>query len=102
MAQHVKLEDSKQVFKSVISQNVRIGKNCQITNSFIFPNTKICNNVVISHSIIGPNCHLKSKSKITFGSILGKGVIVESESFIENSLVQATEPGLCKLVYRLL
>lgn len=101
VGQHVALEDSKQVFKSVIGQNVRIGKNCQITDSFIFPNTTICNNVVISHSIIGPNCHLKPKSKVTFGSILGKGVVLENGSFIENSLVQATEPDCCKFVYGL-
>lgn len=99
VGQHATLDDSKQIFKSVIGQNVTIGKNCRITDSFIFPNTKICNDVVISHSVIGPICHLKTKSKITFGSILGKGVVVEKETIIENSLVQAVEPDCCKFFF---
>ncbi|XP_068906213.1 translation initiation factor eIF2B subunit epsilon isoform X2 [Tenebrio molitor] len=91
----VSIKDQKKIANSIIGDNVKIGENVQITESFVFANTSIDDNVVITHSIVGPNCQIKSKSKITLGSIIGKGVVVEKEGFIENSLVQATEPEDC-------
>ena len=92
----VHIKDNKNIINSVIGDNVHIGENVQIRDSFIFSNTKINDGVIVTHSVIGPNCEIKSKTKITVGSIIGKGVTLEKEHLIEDSLVQATEPENCK------
>lgn len=73
-----------------------IGQNVQIENSFIFAGAKIDDNVVITLSVIGANCHIKANSKILAGSIIGQGVIIECNSFIENGLVQSNRPSNCR------
>ncbi|KAJ3658200.1 hypothetical protein Zmor_009954 [Zophobas morio] len=91
----VHIKDNKKIINSVIGDNVHIGENVQIRDSFIFSNTKINDGVIVTHSVIGPNCEIKSKTKITVGSIIGKGVTLEKEHLIEDTLVQATEPENC-------
>lgn len=78
--------------RSVIGNDVKIGKNVKICNSFIFSGCTIGDNCSISHAVIGPNCFIKSKTLVTAGSVLGKGVCLESDLLIEDSLVQATQP----------
>ncbi|XP_008192840.1 translation initiation factor eIF2B subunit epsilon isoform X2 [Tribolium castaneum] len=92
----VVLNDNKKIANSIIGDNVTIGKNVQIEHSFILSNTKIADNVIITHSVIGPNCHIKANSRITASSIIGKDVVIENEQFIENSLVQSTQPENCE------
>lgn len=80
----------------ILGDNVTIDENVTITNSFVFSNTKIEKDVTISLSIIGANCIIKPKSKILAGSILGKNVQIEEGTFIEDALVQYTQPSECK------
>lgn len=86
------ISDNTQVAKSIIGENVKIGKNVTIEDSFIFSNTIIGNNCIIRHSVIGSDCVLKPGSKITCGSILGKGVQLPKDKFVEDSLVQSKKP----------
>ncbi|XP_060532026.1 translation initiation factor eIF-2B subunit epsilon [Cylas formicarius] len=82
--------------RTVLGSNVVTGASVKIEDSFVFENTKIEDGVVITHSIVGPDCLIKQNSRITAGSILGKGVVIEENTFIENSLVQANKPEDCE------
>ncbi|XP_076256049.1 eukaryotic translation initiation factor 2B subunit epsilon isoform X2 [Rhynchophorus ferrugineus] len=77
--------------KVIIGSNVTIGKNVKITDSFIFDNVQIEDDVVISLSVIGPNCIIKKGAKVTAGSILGKGVVINEDILITNVLIQSTK-----------
>ncbi|KAJ8919240.1 hypothetical protein NQ315_003823 [Exocentrus adspersus] len=86
------IDDTAHLCNSVLGENTFIGKNVRIEDSFIFSNCKIEDNVIITHSVIGSNCVVKSKSKVTAGTILGSGCVIERGLFVENSLVQMEEP----------
>lgn len=94
-----KIDDLALVQRSVLGYNVIVGKNCKIDESVLFSGCKIEDNVEISHSIIGPNCTVKTKSKVTAGSIVGEGSIIDKGLFVENSLVQSEKPDDCKYLF---
>ncbi|KAF2879036.1 hypothetical protein ILUMI_27130 [Ignelater luminosus] len=90
------ISDGSQISKSIIGENIKIGKNVIIEDSFIFSNTSIGDNCTIKHSVIGSDCILKPGNKVTCGSILGKGVQLPKDKFVEDSLVQSKKPeGAC-------
>ncbi|KAF7280795.1 hypothetical protein GWI33_005521 [Rhynchophorus ferrugineus] len=41
--------------------------------------------------VIGPNCIIKKGAKVTAGSILGKGVVINEDILITNVLIQSTK-----------
>ncbi|CAH0560261.1 unnamed protein product [Brassicogethes aeneus] len=90
--QNATISKSAKLNNVIMGDNVKIGENVDISNSFIFSNTKVEDNVTISLSIVGPNCLVKEKSKILAGTVLGKGVQIEKECFVEDALVQSTRP----------
>lgn len=67
-----------------------------IENSFIFDDVTIADNSVITYSVIGNKCTLQNNCKVTAGSVLGNGVKLNKESFVENSVVQSTKPVDCE------
>lgn len=89
-------DNSACLHNSVLGENISVGKNVRIEDAFVLSNCKIEDNVIITHSVIGPNCVIKSKSKVTAGTILGKGCVIEEATFVENSLVQAEKPEECE------
>ncbi|XP_023012406.2 eukaryotic translation initiation factor 2B subunit epsilon isoform X1 [Leptinotarsa decemlineata] len=91
IGQDTTIHESANLQRTVLGDNIKVGPNVTIKDSFILSNTKLEGNVTISHSLIGPWCTIKSKSKVT-GSILGEGSVVEKDIFVENTLVQATQP----------
>lgn len=83
--------------RCVIGDNVKIGKNVKISDSYIFSNTIIKDQCTIVFSVIGPECVVGENCTITCGSIIGKGVQLRKNlPLIEDALVQATKPELCK------
>lgn len=90
------IDNSAELEKTILGENVIVGKNAKLQESVIFSNTVIKPGAIITHSIIGPNCILKNKSKVTAGSIVGSGTVIEKDIFIENSLIQAHKPDNCK------
>lgn len=90
------IDDSALVKQSVLGYCVTVGKKSKLESCVVFSGCKIEDNVLVSHSIIGPNCIIKSQSKITAGSVLGEGTVIDKGLFVENSLVQAEKPLDCK------
>ncbi|XP_066154666.1 translation initiation factor eIF2B subunit epsilon [Euwallacea fornicatus] len=86
-----KLSLSASLYRSILGPNVVLGENVKVYDSFIFENCRIEDDSIISLSIIGPDCVIKKGAKVTAGSILGKGVIIKENLFVENALLQATE-----------
>nr|XP_022901654.1 translation initiation factor eIF-2B subunit epsilon [Onthophagus taurus] len=80
------------ITNSIIGNNCKIGDNVKIENAFTMDNVEIYDNSTINHSVIGPNCVINENCVITIGSVLGGGVVLPKDSFVENSLIQATKP----------
>ncbi|ENN80818.1 hypothetical protein YQE_02767, partial [Dendroctonus ponderosae] len=77
--------------RCIVGPNVVIGEKVTIQDAFIFENTHIEDSAIVSLSVIGSDCLIKKGAKVTVGSVLGKGVVINENSLIENILVQATE-----------
>ncbi|KAH1027615.1 translation initiation factor eIF-2B subunit epsilon isoform X1 [Dendroctonus ponderosae] len=77
--------------RCIVGPNVVIGEKVTIQDAFIFENTHIEDSAIVSLSVIGSDCLIKKGAKVTVGSVLGKGVVINENSLIENTLVQATE-----------
>lgn len=59
---------------------------------------EISSHSVVKDSIVGPKCIISFGCKVMSGCVLGAGVKLESETFIENALVQSRKPeDGCKL-----
>lgn len=93
-----KIALSASLSRSILGPNVVVGEYVKIQDAFILENTHIEDNAVISLSVVGPDCVVKKGAKVTAGSVLGKGVIIDEESLIENCLVQSTKSDHGKLL----
>lgn len=69
----------------VVGFNTKIGKSCTLKNCAIFDYTLIEDNVTIENSIIGWGCHIKSGAKVYGMTVLGEGVVVESNLEIDGA-----------------
>ncbi|RZB40661.1 translation initiation factor eIF-2B subunit epsilon [Asbolus verrucosus] len=62
------------ILKNNLKNGVIIGNDVVIKD-----NKNLTKSIIGDNVAIGPNSRIKSKSKITLGSIIGKGVIIESD-----------------------
>uniref|UniRef100_A0A1B6C3B5 Translation initiation factor eIF2B subunit epsilon n=2 Tax=Clastoptera arizonana TaxID=38151 RepID=A0A1B6C3B5_9HEMI len=70
------------IISSVLGKNCKVGDNVLLEGSYLMEDVTIETGCVISHSVIGAECVIKAGAKISKGSVLGQGVVVQANTEI--------------------